>query len=592
MALSITRTVTLREDDHRPLSLATLRRLYAYTRPHARTRNILIALVLLRAMHLPMLSWAAAAVISGPIAARDIDGVYQGTLGFVALALWAAVTFYYRARNAHELGEAVIHDMRADIMRHVFAMPIGFFQRQRVGSLISRLTSDLEAVRVGVKDVAFVGTVQLGTMLGSAVLMALYDLRLFLVVVALVPVLTWLVRRAQGALLAAHRASHESYSRVAATVAESIAGNRVTQSLGRGAVNSEAFAEQIELHGALNVNSARRAAVLLPTLELNGQIFLATLVALGGYRALHADIEFAVLVQFFFLTALFFNAIPILGTQYNQALTAMSGVERVFDLLDKQPPWRDAADAREIGAIAGHVRFESLSFGYDPKRLVLHGLDLDVLPGQTVALVGHTGSGKSSVLNLVSKFYPATSGRILIDGIDLASVRADSLRRQVGIVTQSNFLFGGTVLDNVRIGRPDASEADILEAARKLDVLDLIEALPRGWRTQLGERGLGLSLGQRQIVCFTRAMLADPRLLLLDEATSAVDVETERRLQRALAHLLAGRTSFIVAHRLSTVRHADLLLVMEDGRIVERGTHDELTSYDSRFLELLNSEGH
>ncbi|HEX5657939.1 MAG TPA: ABC transporter ATP-binding protein, partial [Polyangiales bacterium] len=290
-------------------------------------------------------------------------------------------------------------------------------------------------------------------------------------------------------------------------------------------------------------------------------------------------------------TSLFFNAIPILGTQYNQALTAMSGVERVFELLDKQPPWRDAPTAREIGPIEGRVQLERLSFGYDANRLVLHELDLDVLPGQTVALVGHTGSGKSSVLNLVAKFYPATSGRVLIDGIDLAEVRADSLRRQVGIVTQNNFLFGGSVLDNVRIGRPDATEAQIIDAARKLDVLDLIEALPRGWHTQLGERGLGLSLGQRQIVCFTRAMLADPRLLLLDEATSAVDVETERRLQRALARLLDGRTSFIVAHRLTTVRHADLLLVMEDGHIVERGSHDELTSYDSRYLKLLEREG-
>jgi ATP-binding cassette subfamily B protein len=591
MANSLLRTIVLSDEHRRPLSLATLKRLYAYTRPHARTRNLLIALVLLRSLHLPLLGWAAAAVISGPISARDERGVWLGTLGFVALALWAAVTFYFRARKAHELGEAVIHDLRTAIMRHVFAMPIGFFQRQRVGSLISRLTSDLETVRAGVKDVAFVGTVQLGTMVGSALLMACYDLQLFVVVVALVPLLTWLVRRAQTEMIAAHRASQESFSRVVATIAESIAGIRVTQSLGRSALNSQAFAAQIDAHGALNVNSAQRSALLLPVLELNGQVFLAVLVALGGYRALHADIEFAVLVQFFFLAANFFNPIPVLGTQYNQALTAMSGAERVFELLDRQPPWRDAPDAQEIGPIAGRVQFERVSFGYDPQRPVLHELELDVMPGQTVALVGQTGSGKSSLLNLVAKFYPVSAGRVRIDGVDLAAVRAESLRRQVAIVTQTNFLFGGSVLDNVRIGRPGASEAEIVAAARELEVLDLIEALPRGWQTQLGERGLGLSLGQRQIVCFTRAMVANPRLLLLDEATSAVDVETERRLQRALTRLLAGRTSFIVAHRLSTVRHADLLLVMEDGRIVERGSHAELTRYDSRYLQLLKSEG-
>jgi ATP-binding cassette, subfamily B, bacterial len=268
----------------------------------------------------------------------------------------------------------------------------------------------------------------------------------------------------------------------------------------------------------------------------------------------------------------------------------MAGAERVFALLDTQPPYRDAADAREFGSIDGRVQFERVSFGYDAQHLVLQDIELDVQPGQTVTLVGHTGSGKSSMLNLVAKFYPATRGRVLVDGHDLAHVRADLLRRQVGIVTQNNFLFGGTVLDNVRMGRPQASESEILAAARKLDVLDLIETFPRGWDTPLGERGSGLSLGQRQVVCFTRAMLADPRLLLLDEATSAVDAFTERRLQAALARLLSGRTSFIVAHRLSTVRHADQLLVMEQGRIVERGSHDSLTSYASRYLQLLRSE--
>lgn len=575
-------------DEHtrRPLELAVLKRLYAYTRPHARKRNLLVLMVLLRALQFPALGWASAAVIAGPIAARDADGVVWGTLGFLALIASTALVLYFRQLLALELGEEVIHDLRAAIVRHLFAMPIRFFHEQRVGSLISRLTSDLEAVRVGVKDVAFVGTVQLGSMLFSAMLMLYYDARLFLVVVALVPVLARLVRRAQGQLLEAHRLSHESFSRVTATVAESIGGIRVTQSHGRGELNSQAFSELITSHADTNLIAARRAAVLLPLLELNGQSFLAILLALGGYWALHGEVSFEVLMQFFFLSSTFFGPIPVLGTQYNQALTAMSGAERVFALLDQQPSYADAPDVRPIGRIAGRVDFEHVSFGYDPKRLVLHEIDLHVEPGQTVALVGKTGSGKSSLLSLVAKFYPVTSGQLRIDGCDLERIDSRSLRSQLGIVLQQNFLFGGSVLDNVRVGRPGASDADIFRAARALDVLDMIEAFPRGWQTELGERGVGLSLGQRQIVCFTRAMLADPRLLLLDEATSAMDSVTERRLQTALARLLAGRTSFVVAHRLSTIRHADQLLVIDGGRIVERGTHASLMATDSRYRKL------
>lgn len=588
--VQLARVVIAHDDDRKPLQLAVLRRLFAYTQPHKRIRNLLIACVLTRAVQFPALGWAAAAVISGPIAARDTHGTLAGALGFLALAASSAGVLHYRSLYALELGEAVIHDLRSALLHHLFAMPLGFFHKQRLGSLLGRLTSDLEVVRVGVKDVAFISTVQLGSMLFSAVLMALYDVQLFMVVVALVPVLTFIVRRAQGALIDAYRLSHESFSRVTATIAESIAGIRLTQSMGRAELNSAAFSEQIRDHADTNILAARRAAQLLPLLEINGQVFLAVLIALGGYRALHADIAFEVLIQFFFLANTFFNPIPTLGNQYNQALTAMAGAERVFALLDAQPPWSDAADARPIGRIAGHVRFDKVSFGYEPSRPVLHDIDLEVKPGQTVALVGHTGSGKTTVLSLVAKLHPVHHGCVLIDGIDLARVQSDSLRRQVGIVAQQNFLFGGTVLDNVRVGRPDASEAEIRDAARRLDVLDMIEAFPRGWQTPLGERGIGLSLGQRQVVCFTRAMLADPRLLLLDEATSAMDAHTERRLQEALARLLEGRTSFIVAHRLTTIQHADQLLLMDSGRIVERGTHATLMATDSRYRRLLRTD--
>jgi len=288
---------------------------------------------------------------------------------------------------------------------------------------------------------------------------------------------------------------------------------------------------------------------------------------------------------------LFFSPIAVLGNQYNQALTAMAGAERVFKLLDSRPEWTDAPDARDLPAIEGRVEFRNLSFGYQRDRLVLRGINFSCGPGQTVALVGHTGSGKTSITSLIAKFYLPTSGELLIDGHEIREITSGSLHRQIGIVLQQNFLFGGTVMDNIRFGRPEASDAEVVEAVRKLECLDLLEdALPRGLQTQVGERGGSLSLGQRQLVCFARAMLADPRILILDEATSSVDTRTEILIQRAMAELMRGRTTFVIAHRLSTIRNAGIILMMEHGRIVERGTHDQLLQQKGRYAELYYSQ--
>jgi ATP-binding cassette subfamily B protein len=574
------------EDDQRPIDLRIVRRLFAYTKPYARKRNALLAAVFLRAVQLPGISWTTAAILSGPIAARDLRGTLLGVAGLFALVLSTVTVMHYRVLWALELGESVIHDLRESMLRHLLSQPIAFFHRQRVGSLISRLTSDLEAVRVGVKDVAFVGTVQLGSMIAAALVMLYYDWQLFLVLGAVVPLLAAAIRSFRGRMLEAYRATQESFSRVTATVAESIAGIRVIQSHARSERNSRAFHSQIADHGALNIIAARRSAVFLPLFDLNGQVFLALLLIIGGYRVLHGGMQFDALVQFFFLSVCVFNPIAVLGTQYNQALTAMAGAERVFALLDRQPSWTDAPDARAIGPIAGRVELQQVSFGYDPERQVLHDIDLLVQPGQSVALVGRTGSGKSTLLGLIAKFYLPTDGRLLIDQTDIREITSESLRTQLGSVLQNNFLFSGTVLENIRLGRPSATDEEVRRAAEALDVVDLIEAFPHGWHTPVGERGIGLSLGQRQIVCFTRAMLANPRLLLLDEATSAVDAVAERRLQNALERLLVGRTSFIVAHRLSTIRNADLVLVLEAGRIVERGDHAALLARDGVYRRL------
>lgn len=575
-----------RESDQRALDLHIIKRLIAFTRPYARKRNWLCLLVVLRALQIPALGWCTAAILSGPIAARDAQGTLWAAAGYLGLVLSSVLVLHFRLRFALELGEAVIHDLRATMMRHLLTQPLAFFQKQRVGSLISRLTSDLEAVRIGVKDVAFIGTVQLGSMIVAALVMLHYDALLFVVLSALVPLLTMAIRRLRGPMLQAYRDTQESFSLVTATVAESIGGVRVLQSHARGEVNSRAFRSQIAEHGALNIEAARRAATFLPLFDLNGQVFLALLVVIGGYRVLHGSMQLDVLLQFFFLSSYVFNPIAVLGTQYNQALTAMAGAERVFTLLDVRASWSDRADARVLPEILGRVDLCGVSFEYQPGRPVLRDIELHVEPGQNVALVGKTGSGKSTLLGLLAKFYLPSSGSVSIDGVDLAQVTTASLRGQLGTVLQTNFLFSGTVLDNVKLARPNASHAEIDAAAASLGLLDVVAAFPHGWQTQVGERGIGLSLGQRQLVCCIRAMLTNPRLVLLDEATSAVDVIAEQRLQTALETLLAGRTSFVVAHRLSTIRKADVVLVIEDGRIVERGNHQTLLARDGAYRRL------
>jgi ATP-binding cassette subfamily B protein len=586
---SLTRHID-REDEprQRPLEFRLIRRLMSYTRPYAAKRNWLLLTVVLRSIQLPALTWVIAAVIKGPVERRDLAGVGWGAAGFAALAVFTQFVMHYRQRLALELGEAVVCDVRNALFAHLQRMPMKWFHRTKVGRVISRMTSDIEDVRIGVQEVLFVSLVQVGQMLVAAAAMLWYDATLFLIVLALAPVIWFINNHFHRRLSTALRNMRESFSRVTATLAESVIGIRVTQGFVRHEENARLFEELATDHSRYNTVVMRTHGLFIPLLELNNQVFIAVLLLIGGYRVLRPEALTNVgdLVGFFFMANLFFSPISVLGNQYNQAMTAMAGAERLFGLLDTPPEWSDPPDAIELPALSGRIELEHVTFGYDPERPVLHDVSFVAEPGQTIAFVGHTGSGKTSIINLIAKFYLPTSGRVLVDGHDITRVSQDSLHRQMGIVLQQNFLFHGTVADNIRVGKPDAAFEEVVRAVRQLDCLDLLASLPRGFDTQVGERGVTLSVGQRQLICFARALLADPRILILDEATSSIDSQTESRLQAALRVLLAGRTSFVVAHRLSTIRHADQVLVLDHGRIVERGCHDELLRQGGVYASL------
>ena len=603
------------EEQFKPLEWGLIRRLFVYTAPVRRKRNILFVLTFIRSAQLPALIWASASIISGPIAHRDIGVLPWAVLGYGILAFVTDGMFHWRQRYALEIGETVVNGLRAEIFAKMQRQPMSFFHRVKLGRIISRVTSDVEALRVGIQDVLFVSAIQFGQMVFTAVVMVRCDWVLFLVVAGMAPVL-WLVNnhfRMKFSQLT--RAAQESFSRVTSTLAESVNGIRVTQGFVRQETNAGLFRSLLSDHSRYSIDLARTSAILTPLLELNSQFFVAILLMFGGWRVLEGAMSMDALIKFFFLSNFFFSPIAIIGNQYNQALVAMAGAERVFRLIDTKPDWEDAPDAQDhpdprVGrgtkAQAGEatlppppatshtgaegagarVEFRRVSFGYDPARLVLHEVDFTAEPGQNIALVGHTGSGKSSIINLVAKFYLPTSGELLVDGREVRALTSLSLHRQMGMVQQQNFLFSGTVLDNIRLSKPGASEEEVKGAAAQLDCLDVLEALPAGLHTEVGERGSSLSVGQRQLVCFTRALLADPRLVILDEATSSIDALTEARLQTALVRLLHGRTSFIVAHRLSTIRHADLVLVLDQGRIIERGTHAQLLAHNGHYAAL------
>lgn len=517
-----------------------------------------------------------------------------GRLGLI-VGLWGVATIIsvilqrYTILVMTAAGESVQFDFRRKVFAHLQKLSMSYYDRTKLGRIISRCTSDINGMRdVNVWGVAHI-TVHSMIITVCVAMMLWVDWRLFLAVAWLGPVLFVVNRRFIRKSGQAWQVVREGFTRVSSNLAENITGMRVVTAFNRQDPNLAAFNRLQAQNTANNVSVARLNGVFQPTLEAIRFVGRIIILMLGGYFIATGDIGDkgvgGVLIVYGYWDWLM-NSIVFLGGFYNQLMMAMAGAERVFSLLEIKPEVVDRPDAKPLPRIVGRVEFENVTFGYKPDRMVLHDVSFVAEPGQTVALVGHTGSGKSSIISLIARFYQPQQGRILIDGHDIATVTGESLHRQMGLVLQSNYLFTGTVIENIRYVKPDATEDDVIAAARALGTHESILSLKNGYHTDVGERGANMSLGQRQLICFTRAFLADPRIFMLDEATSAVDTHTEQILQASLERLTRGRTTFVVAHRLSTIMKADQILVVDQGRIVERGRHDELIAHGGKYAAL------
>ena len=497
-------------------------------------------------------------------------------VAFVAVGVLGILTTYAQTYFTGWTGERMLADLRDKIFRHLQRLSLGFYERNRAGVIISRLTNDVEALDQLVTDGVTSLIQNTLTLVGTAVILFFLDWRLALATLAVMPAVAFATAWFRKRSGRAYRSVRETLGAVTATLAEDIAGMRVLQSFTREQAARENFREVSDAYRVSNMETVRLSGLYFPFVDFLASAATAVVLGFGGWLAYHGDVSIGVVVAFLGYLANFFDPVQQLSQLYNTFLSAVAALDKITDLLEEEPEVEDASKAIALGRITGRVGFENVQFSYGRGPEVLHGIDLEVPAGTTVALVGHTGAGKSTIAKLLARFYDPTGGRITIDGSDLRSVAQSSLRRQLGIVPQEGFLFAGTVADNIAFGRPAATRSEIVAAAQAVGADEFIAGLEEGYETQLGERGSRLSLGQRQLIAFARALLADPRILILDEATSSVDIGTEHKIERALRRLLHGRTAFIIAHRLSTIRDADLIVVLEHGQVVEQGSHDEL----------------
>ncbi|MBV8066060.1 MAG: ABC transporter ATP-binding protein [Actinobacteria bacterium] len=539
---------------------------------------------------------ATATALAPPYLAKyALDDAVKGHTGtrlevvvavFIAagLANWGMT--YVETYFTGWVGERILADLRNELFGHLQRLSLGFYERNRAGVIISRLTNDVEAIDQRVTDGVTTLVQSTLTLAGTAVILFILDWRLALATCAVIPVVSVGTAIFRSRSARAYADVRERLGLVTATLAEDIGGMRVIQAFTRENAAYANFRAVAARYRESNMQTVVLNGVYFPFVDFLSTVALAVVLGFGGHLYFNHSISLGTLFAFMLYVQNFFDPVQQLSQLYNTFLSATAALDKIIAVLDQAPEVQDRRGASDLPAVAGRVRFEDVRFSYARGAEVLHGIDLDVPAGTTVALVGHTGAGKSTIAKLLARFYEPTGGRITIDGVDLNDVTQRSLRAQLGVVPQEGFLFAGTVAENIAFGNPGATADEIVHAAQLVGSNDFVLRLEDGYETQLGERGSRLSLGQRQLVAFARALLADPRILILDEATSSVDIGTERKIEEALRVLLADRTAFVIAHRLSTIRDADLIVVLEHGRVVEQGSHEQLLARRGLYTSL------